>query len=401
MVTVFDTPFPDAAAMVATLTPEEPVYCLRPEVLRAQARAFVRGFPGKALYAVKCNAEPAVLDQLHAGGIRHFDTASLAEIALVKDRYVGARAYFMHPVKPRYAIREAHARWNVRHFAVDHPDEMAKIRFETAGAPDVVQVVRLATARGNAVYDLGGKFGCGVAEAARLVEEAVRGGQRVGLTFHVGSQCLNPAAYTAALELVRQVRTLAPLPLDVIDLGGGFPAAYVGVEPPPLEDYLSAIRAGLARLDLTDDTELWCEPGRALAAAGMSLVVRVDLRRDRQLYINDGVFGSLSDLRTPGFEFPMHGIRAGRVMAGPREPFTLFGPTCDPADAMHGPFLLPADIGEGDWIEIGQAGAYTAALRTRFNGFHPDRIVPVADGPLLPTADMMLDPIHAKAQAAE
>lgn len=370
--------FADAAAVIAALRPEAPVYCVRPHALRAAARAFLNGFPGDVLYAVKCNPEPPFLEALHDAGIRHFDTASLAEIALIGARFPEAHVYFMHPVKRRAAIRDAYYRHGVRHYAVDHPDELDKVRAETGGAPDVVVVVRLATARGAALYDLGGKFGCSVEEAAGLLRRAVDGGRRVGLSFHVGSQCLAPGSWTAALGLVGETLARAPVALDVLDVGGGFPAAYVGIDPPPLDAYFQAIRAGVAALNLPAGCALWCEPGRALVAAGASLLVRVELRRDFQLHINDGVFGSLSDLKSGGVEFPMRALRLQGAFSDRRVGFTLFGPTCDPADAMPGPYRLPADLREGDYIEIGQAGAYTTVFRTGFNGFYPNDFVEVA-----------------------
>jgi ornithine decarboxylase len=395
--------YPDAAAMVAALMPEQPVYCVRPHVLRETARRFVDAFPGSVLYAVKCNAEPMFLDALHAGGIRHFDTASLPEISAVAERLPDASCYFMHPVKQRGAIRAAYDDHGVRHFVVDHPDELAKIMTETAYSRDVVIIVRLATARGAAVYDLGGKFGASPRQAADLLETAHGAGYRVGLSFHVGSQCMTPGSYTAALRLAAHVVELARVPLSVVDIGGGFPVAYVGLTPPPLDDYLEAIAAGLSQIDLPSDHEVWCEPGRALVAAGASLVVRVELRKDNFLYINDGVYGSLSDLKYAGLRFPMRVLRpdGGRVevLADDFGDFSLFGPTCDPVDVMEGPYRLAADVREGDYIEIGQAGAYTIELRTDFNGFFPDRFVEVEDDAFLPSDAM--EPCQRLSQAAE
>jgi ornithine decarboxylase len=395
--------FPDAAAMVAALMPEQPVYCVRPHVLRETARRFVDAFPGSVLYAVKCNAEPMFLDALHAGGIRHFDTASMPEISVVTDRLPGATCYFMHPVKQRGAIRAAYGQHGVRYFVVDHPDELAKIRAETGHAGDVVVIVRMATARGAAVYDLGGKFGATPQQAAELLGEAHSAEYRVGLSFHVGSQCMTPGSYTAALRLAAHVVDIARVPLSVVDVGGGFPVPYVGLNPPPLEDYIDAIKAGLRQIDLPSNHEVWCEPGRALVAAGASLVVRVELRKDNFLYINDGVYGSLSDLKYAGLRFPMRVLRpAGggvEVLAEDFSDFSLFGPTCDPVDVMEGPYRLAADVREGDYIEIGQAGAYTIELRTDFNGFFPDRFVEVEDGAFLPSAEMEVCPLFS--QAAE
>lgn len=380
--------FADAAAMVAALRPSAPVYCYRPHVLTARARAFVAGFPGDVLYAVKCNPEPLVVEALWAGGIRHFDTASLPEIEGVRSLYSDAACYFMHPVKGREAIQSAHVMHGIRHFVVDHPDELAKIIQETGGDPRIVIMVRLATARGAAVYDLGGKFGCSVEQGAELMRLASAHGLKCGLCFHVGSQCMTPGSYLAALRLVRACIAQSGVDPVVVDVGGGFPTGYVGHEPPPLSDYMETIRDGLNAVGLPAGCAVWCEPGRGLVADGASLVVRVEMRRDGQLYLNDGLYGSLCDLKFPGIHMAMRVIRDGRFHEGPTAPFGLFGPTCDCWDQMPGPYLLPEDVREGDWIEIGQCGAYTTATRTAFNGFLADTFVTVEDGAFLPSATM-------------
>ena len=366
--------------------PDLPVHCLRPSTLRAAAATFVAGFPGTVLYAVKCNPNPAVLRALWDGGVRHFDCASAGEVALVRTTLPRAHIHFMHPVKSRSAIREAWERRGVQDFVVDSAGELDKIAAETAhrpGRPGIV--VRLALPRGGARYDLSGKFGAAPDEAVALLHAARALGARLGISFHVGSQCTDPAAWTRALDLTALVLARFGHPVDVIDVGGGFPVSYPDVTPPPPDDFFAAIGQGFRRLNLPAATELWCEPGRALVAPGQSLVVRIDGRRGDHLYINDGVYGSLSDAGVPAFRFPCRLIRAGGVSAAPAHAFVLFGPTCDSADRMEGPFLLPADAKEGDWIEIGQLGAYGASLRTGFNGFDRTLEVEVDDPPMLAT----------------
>jgi ornithine decarboxylase len=338
------------------------------------------------LYAVKCNAEPRVLRALWKGGVRHFDCASPAEISLVRQMFPEAAIHYMHPVKARPAIREAWHAHGVRDFVFDGAEELAKIVAETGGegAPGRGLLVRLAVANGGA-YDLTGKFGAEPAEAARLLRAARPLAARLGLCFHVGSQCLDPAAYAHALAVAAEVVGASGVPVDVIDVGGGFPVSYPDVTPPPLAAYFAEIEGAVARLGLSG-VERWAEPGRALVASGTSVVVQVQLRRGDALYVNDGVYGSLSDAGAPRFRFPARLIREEDAAAdGQLRGFRLFGPTCDSADRMDGPFLLPADVGEGDWIEIGQLGAYGAALRTGFNGFDRARLVEVADAPLLAT----------------
>jgi ornithine decarboxylase len=372
-------------AAVHALRPEIPMLCLRPAVATAEARHFTGTFPGHVLYAVKCNPDEAILQALAAGGIRHFDAASIGEVRLVRSLFPDARIHFMHPVKARSAIREAYAEHGVRDFAFDRREELSKIVDETGNAADLLLVVRLALAKGNARLDLSGKFGAGADEAAALLRLASDLGARVGLSFHVGSQCCDPTAWERALAQADVVVRAAGVPVEVIDVGGGFPVCYPDMQPPPLDEFVAAIRRGFARMAVSANCALWCEPGRALVAASESLVVQVQARRGDALYINDGVYGSLSDAGALlHFRYPCRLMPANPRTAQPERAFSLFGPTCDSLDSMQGPFMLPADVAEGDWIEIGQLGAYGACLRTAFNGFDNPLRVEVGDEPLCP-----------------
>lgn len=387
---------PRVDAILQADRPDIPVLAIRPAVIEAAARGFVAGFPGDVLYAVKCNPEPAVLRALWRGGVRHFDCASAAEVALVRTMFSDATIHFMHPVKSRSAIREAWMRHRVRDFVLDSAAELQKILEVTgAGAAEGLGlVVRLALPKGGAVYDLSGKFGASVDETASLLRAARPHAARLGIAFHVGSQCLDPAAYARALALAGEAIRMAGVAVEIVDVGGGFPAAYEGVTPPPMGEFFAAIADGFAVLGLPAGTRLWAEPGRALVADGGSVVVQVELVRGEMLHANDGVYGALSDLRTPGFAFPCRLIAAdGRVPSSALREFGLFGPTCDSADTMRGPFLLPADVREGDWIEIGQLGAYSGCLRTPFNGFDRARLVEVRDPPLLQACRGRTEPV--------
>jgi ornithine decarboxylase len=384
-------PFPSIDAVVARTRPSDPLLCLRPAVIAGAAQRFVGIFPGDVLYAVKCNPEPRVLRALWAGGISHFDCASLAEVALVRKLLPAAEVHFMHPVKSRPAIREAFDVYGVTDFAFDSADELAKILQETVpvglvGDPPVLGLfVRLDLPKGGAVYDLSGKFGASLDEAAELLRAARPHAARLGIAFHVGSQCLEPNAYTRAMALAGKAIARCGVPVDIVDVGGGFPVSYPDMTPPPFADYIAAIEAGAAVLPA--GVRLWAEPGRALVAGGGSVVLQVQLRRGATLYVNDGVYGNLSDAGALGFRFPARRIRLGEA-DNPEEglaDFTLFGPTCDSADRMRGPFRLPADMREGDWVELGQLGAYGACLRTGFNGFGRADLVEVAEQPMLAT----------------
>ena len=372
--------------VVRAHAPDEPMHCLRPAVLAAAARSFVGAFPGDVLYAVKCNPEPAVLRALHAGGVRHFDCASPAEIRLVRQLFADAEIHYMHPVKARSAIRSAWFDHGVRDFSLDSAEELERIVAETDGEPGLGLFVRLVPPKAETLYDLSGKFGATPAAAVELLRRARQVADRVGICFHVGSQCMEPDAYARAIRLADAVAEEAGVAVDVLDVGGGFPVSYPDITPPPLSAFMDAITDAFAATGLAaHGCRLWSEPGRALVAPGVSLVVQVQHRRDDMLFVNDGVYGSLSDAGAPGFRFPARLIRLDRSAASEQVGFGFFGPTCDSADRMAGPFLLPADAGEGDWIELGQLGAYGSSLRTAFNGFDQARLVEVRDRPLLET----------------
>ncbi len=360
--------------LVAELQPAEPLHCLRPGVIADAAAGFVAAFPGEVLYAVKCNPEPAVLRALWAGGVRHFDCASQGEVLLVRQMFPDAVIHFMHPIKARPAIREAFFRHGVRDFVLDSAEELAKILAETEPG-DLGLVVRLALPKGRARYDLSGKFGAALEECAALLRAARPHAARLGISFHVGSQCMDPLAWRRAMALAGEAIGLAGVAVDIVDVGGGFPVAYPDMQPPPLGAFMAEIEAAFEALGLPEAV-LWAEPGRVLVAEGASVVVQVQGRRDGMLFINDGVYGSLSDAGAPGFRFP---VRLLRDSAAPMVEFGFFGPTCDSADVMRGPFALPADVAEGDWIEVGQLGAYGACLRTAFNGFDRARIAEIGD----------------------
>ena len=367
--------FRSPADMVAKLRPGEPVYCVDRAALVAGARKFVSLFPGRVLYAVKCNPLPLVLDALHEGGIRHFDTASIAEIEQVGRRYPDCTSYFMHPIKAPEAIERSFAEFGVRHFVVDQPGELAKIATVLGDRRrDTVFVVRLATPSKGAKFNLSAKFGAPPERAVALLREVVRQGFQAGLCFHVGSQCIDPQAWTVALDLTRQVLAEAQVPIRCLDVGGGFPADYEGETPPPLEDFIAAIRTGVDALNIPTDCVLMCEPGRALVAGSTSLVVRIELATDDAIHINDGIYGSLI-AATIGIRWPVSLLRPDQPVANATRPFRVFGPTCDNLDTLPFSFELPTDVRTGDYVRLDRLGAYSAALRTGFNGFTPSRFV--------------------------
>lgn len=371
--------FHSVRAMVGALRPVRPVYCLRPAELAAAAARFRDGFAGDVLYAVKCNPHPSVLRILSAAGVTGFDTASIVEVAAARNADANAEIGFLNPVKPRGDIREAYRFQGVRLFVIDHESELGKIADELGGADDVTILVRFATPPADALYELSDKFGASPEVAAQLLSAVAARGWRAGLAFHVGSQCKNPTGYTDALICAGEIARQSGVELACLDVGGGFPASYVGETPQPLSAYFEAIALGVRQSGLT--CRLICEPGRALVASACSLVVQVQLRKDDDLYINDGVYHSLSETVTGGLRYPVRLIRLAGEASPLTQPFRMFGPTCDSTDVLPAPFELPVDTGEGDWIEIGQIGAYSNAVSTQFNGVRPETFVTVETPP--------------------
>ena len=377
--------FPDARSVVRALQPDEPIILNRPHAAARAARFFVEKFPGKSLYAVKANPSPDLLQVLWENGVTHYDVASIAEVRLVRATLPGATLCFMHPVKAPSAIREAYRQHGVRTFSLDSVEELEKIVEacrDDAGevAQDLRLCVRLRVSSEYSELSLASKFGCDLTEAPALLQQARQHADWLGVCFHVGSQAMTPFAYVQALERVRIAIGEASVVIDMIDVGGGFPSVYPGMEPPPLEDYFQIIHQNFYNLPIAYNAELWCEPGRALCAEYSSLIVKVEKRRGEELYINDGAYGALFDAAHVDWKFPVRALEDDLIK--PEMDFAFYGPTCDDADYMQGPFVLPEDIQAGDFIEIGMLGAYGAAMKTDFNGFGAADRVLVTDEPM-------------------
>jgi len=364
-----------ALGLAASLKPVQPVTLLRPHAAARAARFFVEKFQGRSMYAVKANPSPDLLRILWDNGITHYDVASIAEVRLVSGLLPEATLCFMHPVKAEEAIAEAYFDHGVRTFSLDSVEELEKIVRATNGASDLTLCVRMRVSSEMSKLSLASKFGVELAEAKGLLQRTRQAADALGICFHVGSQAMSPSAYVQAMEKVRAAIVSAAVTVDVVDVGGGFPSLYPGMEPPPLEAYFGAIHQAFESLPVSYSSELWCEPGRALCAEYASVLVRVERRRGNELYINDGAYGALFDAAHVGWRFPVKLLRQpdsnARDMA-----FSFYGPTCDDMDRMAGPFMLPADIQPGDYIEIGMLGAYGCAMRTGFNGFTAgDRVI--------------------------
>ena len=364
--------------VVRELQPSAPLYITRPDVLADEVSTFVKSFPGETVYAVKCNTDKAVLSVMHKAGVKSFDVASLEEIRMIRKIAPKTKLYFMHPIKSPESIREAYFTHGVRAFVIDCKDELYKIMRETDLATDLELFVRLALPKNKkALIDFSSKFGALPAKSSELLSLARNVSSRLGLSLHVGTQCTDPSAYKRAIKEAANVIKNANVTVDVLDIGGGFPVEYPGQDVPPLSEFMNAIKDGIAQYKLSH-MELLCEPGRVLVARSTSLIVRVDGRKNDLLFINDGTYGGMFDAgSTVRSRFPVRRISfRAQTQNVESVPFRFAGPTCDSIDMMDGPFYLPADIKDGDWIEVGHMGAYSQAMRSNFNGFgHCDKVM--------------------------
>ncbi len=378
--------YPDALAVVRALRPDEPITLLRPHAATRAARFFAEKFQGKSLYAVKANPSPKLLELLWDAGITHYDVASLGEVRLVNKFLPDAKMCFMHPVKSERAIAQAYHTHGVRTFSLDSHDELDKIVRATAtgsvAAEDLELCVRIRVSSEHAKLSLASKFGADPSEIADLLVATRQAADALGICFHVGSQAMTPTAYSEAMQHVRAAIVEASVTVDIVDVGGGFPSVYPGMEPPPLESYFEAIHDCFEDLPISYSAELWCEPGRALCAEYASLLVKVEKRRGSELYINDGAYGSLFDAAHIGWRFPVALQRSETSIGTQMAEFSFYGPTCDDMDHMAGPFILPDDVKAGDYIEVGMLGAYGCAMRTEFNGFGDTEDEIVVDEPM-------------------
>ena len=371
--------FRSAIDMVKALEPDLPVFAARPHAAGRAARWFTKNFPGEVAYAYKANSSVFLVGALYGAGITQFDVASVAELEDAAT-IPGVRLHFMHPVKPRHAIRKAYFDYDIKCFALDCEDELQKIVEETRGAKDLELFVRIAVPAKNSRVPLERKFGIVGQKAAKLLVKTRQVADELGITFHVGSQTTTPDAYAMAFEEVKKLIVKAGVVVDAIDVGGGFPSQYTDSVPARLSDFIEVIKAGKAKLPVTGECRLICEPGRALVAEAESLIVKVDLRKGDELYINDGGFGVLYDATHFNVTFPVRLV--GETRTGQAtEPFSFWGPACTSEDFMKGPFLLPASVMEGDYLEIGMVGAYGRVMATRFNGFGEYDQVIVDDAP--------------------
>ena len=377
--------FKSVEELVNQLRPYKPVYCIRKKSILSASKFFQKNFPGKILYAVKTNPHPEVIKTLLKSGINQFDVASVEEIKAVRKFDQVSKCSFMHTIKSREDISEAYFKYGVKTFALDTKDELIKIIESTSNAKDLELFVRVAVSNEHAEIDLSKKFGAINSEAAGLLRLVKQHSKKIGLSFHVGSQCLHPISYSKGISEIANIIKKTKIVPDYLNIGGGFPTIYPDLIPPSLESYFDEIKKGLENLKIEKLPEIICEPGRALVAESGSTIVRVNLRKKQKLYINDGTYGTLFDAGTPNIVFPSKMIKdnSNKIISKKLTAFDFYGPTCDSMDYMKGPFLLPNNIKENDYIELGQLGSYGLTFRTQFNGFYSDKIYEVEDNAIM------------------
>ena len=371
--------------LVNLLRPDKPVYCIRKNSILSASSFFQKKFPGKILYAIKTNPHPEIIKTLLKSGIDQFDVASIEEIKSVRKFSTTAKCSYMHTVKSRESISEAYFKYGIKTFALDTKDELIKIIESTSNAKDLELFVRVAVSNEHAEIDLSKKFGALNSEAAGLLRLVRQHSSKIGLSFHVGSQCMHPISYAKGITEIGNIIKKTKIIPDYINVGGGFPTIYPDLIPQSLDNYFDEIKKGLENLKINNLPKIICEPGRALVAESGSTIVRVNLRKKQKLYINDGTYGTLFDAGTPNIVFPSKMIKesSNKIISKKLTAFNFYGPTCDSMDYMKGPFLLPNNIKENDYIELGQLGAYGLTFRTEFNGFYSNEIYEVEDNPIM------------------
>ena len=383
--------FKTVEKLVNQLRPDEPIYCIRKTSIQVASKFFQNNFPGKVLYAVKTNPHPFVIKTIIDSGIKNFDVASINEIKAIKDIDKTVKCSFMHTVKSRESIKEAYFNYGVKTFSLDSKDELIKIIESTGQAKDLELFVRVAVSNEHAEIDLSKKFGALTSEATGLLRLTKQYAKKIGLSFHVGSQCMHPISYSKGIKEIGNIIKRTKITPDYINVGGGFPTIYPDLIPQSIESYFNEIQDALKNLKLENLPEIICEPGRAIVAESGSTIVRVNLRKKQKLYINDGTYGTLFDAGVPNIVYPSKLITNGRIISKKLTSFDFYGPTCDSMDYMKGPFVLPNNIKENDYIELGQLGAYGLTFRTDFNGLYSNNIFELEDRPIMTMYDKEFD----------
>lgn len=369
-----ETIWSDPVDYLRTVNPNDPVMFLSPAALQAQAHRFLDGFPGLVTYAVKSNPDEAVITNLAAAGVRGFDVASPEEIAMIRRLVPDAALHYNNPVRARHEIVFAVGR-DVASYSVDSLSELDKlfaiVPTHRENGERVEITARYKQPVAGATYDFGAKFGATEELASEILRRVAERGYTPSLTFHPGTQCVDPQAWEAYIRAAKRIADGAGVRIERLNVGGGFPSHRVQSVAPSLDAIFHLIRRVTAETFGDDAPALICEPGRGLVADSMALCARIKgLRDDNHVFLNDGVYGAFAELPLMG---AMDRITAwspdGTQRTGEIRRRVVFGPTCDSVDRLPGETPLPADIEEGDYLLVQGMGAYSVATNTRFNGF--------------------------------
>lgn len=357
------------AEFIRTEQPDHPVLVFAPGVLQSTARRFLRGFPGLVTYALKANPDAMVIENLVAAGIRGFDVASPAEIAMVRRIAPAAALHYHNPVRGRDEIDHA-VRMGVKTWSVDSMSELEKL-IALVPAEGCEISVRFKLPVSGAAYDFGAKFGTTVEMGAKLLARVAEAGRLASLTFHPGTQCVDPMAWDAYIRAAAGIAADAGVRIARLNVGGGFPNHRSHGEVPVPEEFFTLIDRVATEAFGDARPALVCEPGRGLVGDAFVLVTRVKALRDgKHVFLNDGVYGSLAELPLIGLidrvdVCSAEGLRRDGTVRGR----VVFGPTCDSVDRLPGELMLPTDLEEGDFVMFKSMGAYSSVTNTRFNGF--------------------------------
>jgi ornithine decarboxylase len=342
-----------------------PFLLIDPELIRAKYRRFCAAMPRvHAHYAVKANPDPRIVKVLAEEGAG-FEIASTAELDLLLSLGVAARdVHYSNPVKSRQYIEYA-ARKGVEWFSLDSVDELRKLY---SAAPHARLYLRIDAPNIGSDWPLSGKFGSQGKETDQIIEAAAElRADLCGVTFHVGSQCRNAENWSVAIESAKRTfRKMRSHGLEptLLNIGGGFPVRLT--KPiPSIEVIGEVVNAAIA--DVPAEIRVMAEPGRYLVSDAAYFVCRVvgtaTRAGKRWVYLDTGMFGGLLE-STQGLQYELRTDRKGKLI-----PWHIAGPTCDSVDVLMQDQLLPEDLQEDDFVYIPNAGAYTTAYASEFNGF--------------------------------
>ena len=344
---------------------DKPFLLIDSSIVREKSRRFAAAMPRvRPHYAVKANPDPRVLRVLIEEGCG-FEIASTAELDLLTSLGVPAEEiYYSNPVKPRDFIAHAAAK-GVEWFVVDSVDEVRKIHSVKA---DAKLYLRIDTPNIGSDWPLAGKFGAHASEIREIIATSARiRADLAGVAFHVGSQCRNPENWRVGIEKARAIfdqMAKAGLNPRLLNIGGGYPVRHV--KPIPAIEVIGDV-VNRALEAFPESVKVVAEPGRFMVSDAGYFVCRImgtAVRASKRwMHLDAGLFGGIIET-SEGLKYK---IRTDR--SGPDIPWNVAGPTCDSIDVVMRDEPLPSDLQEGDYMYIRNAGAYTTAYASNFNGF--------------------------------